>query len=139
MINFSPQVPDVAPTLQTLTDMLALLSSPEKSAARVAELQAASLELERATADHKKQLAAFVVAEADHKAALEKQAAEAAASLTSAQEKFDAECARRKEVLDDREARLTELESESAANAKAAAAARSDFERRLAIIKTATG
>jgi hypothetical protein len=139
VINFSPPVPDVAPTLQTLTDMLALLSNPEKSAARVAELQANTASLQQAVADHKAERATFTLAQAEHRATLEKQAADAAASLTSAQEKFDAECAQRKELQDDREARLAELQSEAAADAKAAKVARADFERRLSIIKSATG
>jgi hypothetical protein len=98
-----------------------------------------SAALQQATADHKASIAAFLVAEADHKAALDQQSADAAAKLAAAQAAFDAECSRRKELLDVREANLTELQSSAASDAKAAAAARADYERRLSIIRSATG
>jgi hypothetical protein len=137
MISMNPVIPDVPASLETLSNMLILLSDPEKSKARVAELAAASAALQQQTADNKAAIAAFIVAEADHKAALAQQAAEADAKLRAALSEFDAECARRKSELDDREARLTELQSAASDDAKAAAAARGEYERKLAIIKSA--
>jgi hypothetical protein len=141
MINMmaTPVIPDVPATLATLTDMLQLLADPVAAKNRIAEMQAATAELQRATTESRSQQASFAVAQADHRSTLDQQGADAAAKMAADQAAFDAECSHRKQLLDDREARLTELQSEATADAKAAAAARADFERRLKIIKSATG
>jgi hypothetical protein len=138
MITLTPPVPDTPATLETLSNLVALLSDPAASKLRVSELQTASADLKKAVEESKAKQAAFALAAADHKAALDQQAAEAAAKLSQAQSGFDTECARRKSELDAREAKLAELESQAAADAKAAAVAKTDFLRRLSIIKSAT-
>jgi hypothetical protein len=143
MITMNPPtipIPAVEPaTLQTLSEMVTLLSDPAASKARVAEMLAATAALQKAVADQKASIAAFIIAEAENRSTLDQQAAEAAAKMAALQTAFDTECIHRKQLLDEREASLTELQSEAAADAIAAKAARADYERRLAIIKSATG
>ena len=126
-------------TLQTLSDMLSVLSDPSASKERVAEMQAATASLQRAVADQKTQMAAFIVAEAEHNSALDKKSADVAAKLAEMQVGFDTDCRRRSNELDDRDAKLTQLQTKAQVDADAAAAARADFERRLSLIKAATG
>jgi hypothetical protein len=70
---------------------------------------------------------------------LNQQGADAAAKMAEDQAAFDAECLQRKQLLDNRAAQLAELQSAASDDAKAAKLARADYERRLAIIKSATG
>jgi hypothetical protein len=139
MITMNPPVPDTPATLETLSNLVGLLSDPVASKARVAELAAASAEFKRAVEESKAQQASFALAFSDHRAALEQQAAEAAAAIFAAQNEFDTECARRKSELDAREEKTKALLSEAQADASAAASLRAAYDRKLAIIKSATG
>jgi hypothetical protein len=139
MITLLPPIPDAPATLATLSNLVALLADPAASKLRVAELQTASAALQQAVVDHKASIAALGIAEQDHRAAVSQQSADAAEKLAADRSAFNTECLQRKQLLDDREARLTELQSEAAADAKAAKTARTDYERRLAIIRSATG
>jgi hypothetical protein len=126
-------------TLQTLSDMLRVLSDPAGSKERVSEMQAATAELQRASQDQKAAMAALIVAESQHNAAIVQKTADANDKLAADRSAFDAECKRRSDELTARENNAAELQSQAAADAKAAAALRSDYERRLKIIRSATG
>jgi hypothetical protein len=137
----SPTIPaeaDVPATLQTLSDMLGLLTNPEASKARVAELQAATASLQQTIADEKKQMAALLVSEAEHNAALAQKSADASDKLAAAKSAFDTECRRKTSELADREAVLIDLQRQTKIDADAAATARADLDRRLKLIKAAT-
>jgi hypothetical protein len=139
MISLLPPIPNAPASLETLSNMLILLSDPVAAKARVAEMTAATAALQQAIAESKAQAAAGIVAEADHKAALAQREADAADRLAEAQKAFDAACTRRTDEISAREANVKELQATAADDAKAAKAARTDYERRLAIIKSATG
>jgi hypothetical protein len=119
--------------------MLVLLADPVAAKARVAEMTAATAEMQKSVSDQKAAMAEFAIREADHKALLAQQSTDAAEKLAAAESAFAAECAHRKQQLDDRAAELAALQLEAASDAKAAKIARADYERRLAIIKSATG
>jgi hypothetical protein len=138
MITLLPPIPSAPASLEVLSNMLVLLSDPLAAKARVAEMTAATSDLEQATAASKAQAAALIVAEADHKAALAQREADAAERLAAASRIFDDECKRRSDEIAAREANAAELQKAAADDAKAAAALRSDYDRRLKIIKTAT-
>jgi hypothetical protein len=139
MITLQPPIPSAPASLETLSNMLILLADPVAAKNRVAEMTAATAELQKAVADQKASIAAFTIAESDHRATLKQQATDAAEKLAAAQAKFDDECKRRSDELAAREANAAELQKAAADDAKAAAALRSDYDRRLKIIRSATG
>jgi hypothetical protein len=139
MITLNPPVPEVPATMESLSNLLGLLSDPNASKARVAELSTASAALQKAISDQKAATAAFSIASADHKAEIDQREADSAASLSAARAKFDDECQRRSAELSAREANVALLEAKAADDAKAAAALRADLDRRLKIIRSATG
>jgi hypothetical protein len=139
MISLNPiSVPDIPATLQTLSDLVSILSDPAGSATRVAELQAATAALQQASAESRAQIAAFTIAEQDHKNLLAQREADAAERLTADRSAFDAECKRRMDEISAREANVKELQATAADDAKSAAALRSDYDRRLKIIRSAS-
>jgi hypothetical protein len=139
MITLNPPVPEVPATMESLSNLLGLLSDPNASQARVAELQSASASLQKATADQKAAAAAFSIAAADHKALIDQREAAAADKLAAAQAAFDADCLRRSNELAARENNILELQAAAQSDAKSAASLRTDYERRLKIIRSATG
>jgi hypothetical protein len=135
-----PPIPaDLPPTLQTLSDLVSLLADPAATKQRITEMQTATAALQQAADEQKTQMAAFAVAEASHQEAIDKATAEASEKIAADQTAFDAECARRKAELDQREAQIAQLQSQARADADAAAADRADLENRLKLIKQATG
>jgi hypothetical protein len=134
-----PPIPaDLPPTLQTLSDLVSLLSDPAATKQRITEMQTATAALQQAADAQKTQMAAFAVAEAAHQEALDAATAEQAERLAAAQSGFDAACARRKSELDARDAELAQLQARAQADAEAVEVLRTDLETRLAHIKAAT-
>ena len=141
MFNLSsPPLPaDVPATLQTLSDLVSLLADPAAAAKRVADLQAATAAFQQAADDHKTQAAGFAVAKADHQKALAAATAEQKAMLAAAQTEHDAACNARKAELDNRADQLSRLVAKAKIDADAAAVARAEYERRLDLVRQATG
>jgi hypothetical protein len=137
MITLNPPIPEVPATLETFSNLLALLNDPAASAARLSELKTASAGLQKSATDQRAAAAAFSVAASDHKALIEKREAESADRLAADRSAFDTECSRRSAELSAREANVKELQATAADDAKAAASARANFEKKLAIIKSA--
>src|SRR5258707_1817377 len=111
MINMMmPAIPtDLPVTLQTLSDLISLLADPGAAKQRLADMQATIATLQQSADEQKTQIAAFTVAKADHQRTLKAATAEQAAKLAADKAAFDAECARRKSDLDNRESQLTQL------------------------------
>lgn len=140
MSLMTPPLPaDVPATLQTLSDLVSLLADPAAAKQRVADMATATASYQQAADDHKNQIAAFAVAEADHQQALDKATAEAADKVLADQAAFNADYATRKAELDQREAQLIEQEAQAQKDADAAASDRADLDRRLSLLKAATG
>jgi hypothetical protein len=133
-VSFLP--PDL-PT--TLADLLTLMADPVASKERLAQMQSTAAALRDATEQSKIERAAFAAAQADHNAALDQVTSEQTAKLAAAQSAFDAQCAARKQALDERDKALSTLEMKAKADADAAATARAEAERRLNQIRLATG
>jgi chromosome segregation ATPase len=148
VINFNPTSisPDVPATLATLSDLLAVLSDPTASKARLAELQAAIASMQQTATDQKKQMAEFSLALSAHQESLDKASADASAKMAAERAAFDTACrARALEMdgrsaeLDARAAQLTEAQEEAKAATDAAAALQVDLQKRLSHIRAAMG
>ena len=99
-----PPIPaDLPATLATLK-IDPLLADAAAIKQRITEMQTATAAFQQAADEKKTQIAAFAVAEAAHQQALENASAEASEKISADQAAFDAECARRKAELDQREA-----------------------------------
>jgi hypothetical protein len=147
MLNFTPTIPaDLPVTLQTLGDLISLLADPAASSRRVAEIANATADLRDATADlraatEKSKAAedALIIAQAAHLNILDQQASAAAEAQARQKGDFDTACNKRTADLNDREAALIALQTTAQDAVDAAAVARADYEKRVALIKSATG
>ena len=137
-LNMPPPA-DVPATLATLSDLVSLRADAKAAMQRVAEMQKASEEYRDAAEALRIERANFALAEATHNEALSKATAEQADKLAAERLAFDQATAARKSELDSRADQLTVLQAKAQLDGEAATKIRADLERRLSLIRDATG